>query len=155
MLKTISRSELGSESVLVSFADAEGRIIRTIDSSNILVSYTDYQYNPAGQLVKVVSASSDSAHRSNEGEQHLWQWGDNKPVRMLRIKNKVDTTFVDFKLDQDGDVSEEKGNKKTHYLRTAVLLLQRCPPADGHVALIKKPTACSRNICLNTLKPTR
>lgn len=112
MLKTISRSELGSESVLISFADAEGRIIRTIDSSNILVSYTDYQYNPAGQLVKVVSASSDSAHRSNEGEQHLWQWGDNKPVRMLRIKNKVDTTFVDFKLDQDGDVSEERETRK-------------------------------------------
>ena len=54
MLKTISRSDVGSESVLVSYADAEGRIIRTIDSSNILVSYTDYQYNPAGQLVKVV-----------------------------------------------------------------------------------------------------
>src|SRR5215204_373789 len=96
VLKTISRSDQGSEAILISYSDHAGRIVKTIDSSRFLVSYTVYNYNPSGQLVSVVSSSSDSAHRSTEGEQHLWQWSANKPVRMLRIKNKVDTTFVDF-----------------------------------------------------------
>ena len=41
-------------------------------------------------------------------EQHLWQWNGTMPVRMLRIKNKRDTAFVDFKTDDRGNVIEEQ-----------------------------------------------
>lgn len=111
-LKTITRTDPESLSILVSYADAEGRVIKTIDSSRFLVSYTSYRYNAAGQLVSVTSSSSDSAHKSTEGEEHIWQWSNDHPVRMLRIKNRVDTTYIDFKLDENGNVSEEQETRR-------------------------------------------
>ena len=112
VLKTTTRSDMGSESILLSYIDGNGRIIKTVDSNNILTSYTEYAYNDAGQLLSVSSSSVDSAKHSNEKEQHLWQWENNKPVRMLRIKNRIDTTYVSFKLDEDGNISEEQETRR-------------------------------------------
>ena len=112
VLKTTTRSGMGSESILLSYIDGNGRIIKTVDSNNILTSYTEYAYNDAGQLLSVSSSSVDSAKHSNEKEQHLWQWENNKPVRMLRIKNRIDTTYVSFKLDEDGNISEEQETRR-------------------------------------------
>jgi len=107
-LKTISSASSSQVSALISYFDAEGRIIRTVDSSEVVATWTDYSYNNAGQLVSVKSNSSDSGHRANMAEQHLWQWNGNTPVRMLRIKNGRDTIFVDFKTDDKGLVIEEQ-----------------------------------------------
>jgi hypothetical protein len=110
-LRTMTSSGNTVPSVLTSYADANGNVIRTIDSNEIVVTITDYNYNAAGQLISVSSASADT-NATSEGEQHLWEWSNNKPARMLRIKNKVDTAFVDFKLDSAGNVAEERETRK-------------------------------------------
>jgi len=111
-LKTITRSGMEHGSALISFIDATGNVIKTIDSSNIMVSITTYTYSSAGQLMSVVSSSSDSSGNTNQGEQHIWEYKNNKVARMLRIKNKVDTTYVEFKLDDAGNISEEQETRK-------------------------------------------
>ena len=60
-LRTITRSQATNESVLISFSDAEGRIVRTIDSSEALTSTTDYAYDAAGKLLRVTSTTTDTS----------------------------------------------------------------------------------------------
>ena len=112
-LKTTSRSEMANESILVSFIDNAGNVVRTIDSSDIVVTRTDYSYSPEGRLLSVVSFSIDSSRTSAQEEKHLWKWNtEGKPEQMLRIKNGRDTSVVTFKLDDQGQVSEEREVKK-------------------------------------------
>ena len=107
-LRTIARSTSSNPSILVSYFDNNGNIIKTIDSSSFMVSWTEYQYNAAGQLLNVISNSSDSAKTTGMNEQHVWLWENNNPVKMLRIKNGKDTFFIDLKADENGNVIEEQ-----------------------------------------------
>src|SRR5438270_747816 len=59
-LRTSSRSTASPASVLISYVDANGQVLRTIDSSETVVSITEYAYNSSGQLVNVHTASADS-----------------------------------------------------------------------------------------------
>lgn len=110
-LRTITRSQATNESVLISFSDAEGRIVRTIDSSEALTSTTDYAYDAAGKLLRVTSTTTDTSKTLNETESHLWEYRNNQVHRMLRIKNSRDTMFVSFKLDENGNVVEEQATR--------------------------------------------
>lgn len=110
-LRTTSRSEDTNESILTSFTDAAGRVIKTIDSSENLVSTTTYNYDANGLLASIISNTMDTAKSLNEIEVHQWQYKNNQVYRMLRIKNGVDTMFVDFKLDDKGNVSEEQSTR--------------------------------------------
>jgi hypothetical protein len=110
-LTTTSRSEAAEPSSLTSYADEAGNIVRTVDSTDI-ISITTYTYNREGQLLSVSSSSSDSTGASTEGEQHLWEWKNGQASRMLRIKNRVDTTFVNFKLDDQNNVVEETETRR-------------------------------------------
>ena len=112
MLRTITRTKTGGESVLVSYIDAAGNVIKTIDSSNLVISTTTYNYGPSGELLSVINTSSDSAGTLSRGEEHIWKWVNNKPVSMVRIKNRVDTAIVSFTLDENGNVTEERETRK-------------------------------------------
>jgi YD repeat-containing protein len=112
VLKTTTRSGTMGESVLTSFADAAGRITKTIDSSDAVVSSTLYTYDAGGRLTSVITATTDTSKKINETEEHKWEYTDNNVTRMLRIKNKTDTTIIVFKLDNAGNVTEEQGTRK-------------------------------------------
>jgi YD repeat-containing protein len=107
ILRTITGTgaDNANTSTVFTYADDNGNIIKTVDSTGVVVNITTYDYDGSGNLDMVTIGSSDTT--SNESEQHIWQWENGKPVKMLRIKNRVDTTYVDFKLDEKGNVSEE------------------------------------------------
>jgi hypothetical protein len=111
-LRTTTRSDMDHESVLTSYLDNNNNVVKTTDSSNIVTTVTNYTYNTDGMLVSITSFSSDSAKRTTESEQHLWQYNNNKIARMLRIKNAADTTYINFKLDEAGNVIEEQETRK-------------------------------------------
>ena len=111
-LKTITRSDEDDQSILTSFADADGRVIKTIDSSQNLVTTTLYQYDVQGKLSLIAAATIDAAKGINEREEHQWQYSNNNITTMLRIKNGTDTAYVSFKLDAAGNVSEEQSLRK-------------------------------------------
>ncbi|HVG42278.1 MAG TPA: hypothetical protein VM888_11765 [Chitinophagaceae bacterium] len=111
-LKTITRSGEDNASVLTAYADGEGRVIKTVDSTQNLISTTTYQYDGDGRLRNILSNTIDSSKRINETEEHQWMYENNAVSRMLRIKNKLDTAIVTFKLDNSGNVSEEQSERK-------------------------------------------
>lgn len=111
-LRTITRSDMGHQSVLTSLIDDRENVVKTIDSSDIMISVTTYSYNPAGQLISVTSFSTDSSKKTSESEQHLWHYQNNKISGMWRIKNGNDTTYVSFKLDDAGNIAEEQETRR-------------------------------------------
>jgi hypothetical protein len=118
VLRTTTRNGAGQESVLLSYSDSTGRIVKTVDSSANLTSVTEYSYNANGQLRQIRSTSTDSSKRLNETEVHLWEYNGNEPARMLRIVNGSDTTFVNFKVDGTNVVEEQtlrRGARDTVY----------------------------------------
>lgn len=112
MLKTITATgeDNANTSTVFTYADENGNVVKTVDSSGVVVNITTYNYDASGNLALVVINSADTT--SSESEQHIWQWQNSKPVKMLRIKNRFDTTFIDFKLDENGNVSEEIATHK-------------------------------------------
>lgn len=112
MLRTTTRSAGQGASALFSMADAAGRVVKTIDSTENMVSTTVYTYDADGQLQHMISNSKDTANKLNETEEHIWQYQNGKVYQMLRIINKTDTTFVHFKLDEKGNVIEEQSIRR-------------------------------------------
>lgn len=112
VLKTITGTGADNAytSTLFTYADNNGNIVKTDDSTGVVGNTTTYSYDASGNLSSVTINSSDTT--SSESEQHIWQWQNGKPYKMLRIKNKFDTTYVDFKLDESGNVSEETATHK-------------------------------------------
>jgi YD repeat-containing protein len=111
-LRTISRSGASNQSILTSVADASGNVVQTSDSSDMIISTTVYNYNDAGLLLSIISTSADTGRVSVTTEEHLWQYNNNRIASMLRIKNKTDTTYVQFALDAQGNVIEEKATRR-------------------------------------------
>ena len=111
-LKTITRSNVSNQSILISYIDANNRVMKTIDSSDVVTSYTTYSYNADGMLSVTFSSSSDSGKTSSQSEQHIWQYQNNKPISMLRIKNTTDTAYIHFRIDDKGNVAEEQETHK-------------------------------------------
>ena len=111
-LKTITRSAGTNASVLTSFTDDVGRVIKTVDSSGNMTSTTTYSYNNDGNLASINSVSKDTARQLNETEEHRWMYQNGNIQSMLRIKNGTDTTYVQFKLDANGNVIEEQSTRK-------------------------------------------
>jgi len=112
MLRTITRSGVTNESVLTSYADAAGNVIKTVDSSETIITTSVYNYNAEGMLQSVISNSTDTAHSINQVEEHHWQFNNGKIERMLRIKDKKDTAYVSFKTDEKGNITEERSIRK-------------------------------------------
>ena len=107
-LQTITKSGVSDESILLSFINANGQVVKTIDSNQKLVSTALYQYAENGSLTNVTLISTDSSKAFSQVEEHLWQYENGKVKRMVRVKNKVDTIYIQFKLDDAGNVIEEQ-----------------------------------------------
>ena len=111
-LRTITRSGASDESVLTSFIDGKGQVVKTVDSSRLMLSTALYAYDNEGRLLSYSSTSTDSARRMNLEEVHQWIYKDGRIDRMLRIKNKVDTTVITFVYDDNGNIIEENSVRK-------------------------------------------
>lgn len=111
LLRTTTRNAGAQESILLSYADANGRVVKTIDSTANVTSTTEYGYTEHSELDFVKSTSTDTAKRLHETEVHQWQWAAGQVARMLRIVNGTDTTVVTFKVD-GGKVVEEWSTRR-------------------------------------------
>lgn len=111
-LKTTTRSGDEDPSVLTSYINDQGQVIKTVDSSDALISTTTYTYNSDGWLSSLLSVSSDSSGLFSQTEQHRWEYSNGRITRMVRIKNGKDSSTVNFKLDDKGNVSEEQSVRR-------------------------------------------
>ncbi|HET7897868.1 MAG TPA: hypothetical protein VFL47_09360, partial [Flavisolibacter sp.] len=108
-LQTITQTDYLPASFLTTYFDEAGRVLKTTDSTaGSFVNTTLYRYNSAGQVVSIVTTFGDTL-ASLHSDEHLWQYNaQNHASRMLRVKNKKDTSTVNFKLDDAGNVIEEQ-----------------------------------------------
>lgn len=88
--------------------DKNGLVTSITDTSLSLVSATNYSYDDKNNLVSVRNTVTDADDSIYVNEQHQWFYNEaGKPVRMLRVVNKTDTTDVRFTLDENGNVIDE------------------------------------------------
>lgn len=107
-IKTTTKDPLTGSSETTNSFDQNGRLIRSVDTSEGNRTVTTFGYNTTGKLSVVTSQSFSPGQWSNR-EQHFWYYdGNGRPQRMTKIKNETDTTHIEFVLDDKGNVIEEK-----------------------------------------------
>jgi len=109
-----TRSDASSKSLLETFFDEKGRLIRTFDSSNIVVSSSNYTYDADGRIKSIESftRSEDDDFINELTEEHLWEYNEQGvPVKMAKVKNRKDTVMILFSMDEQGNPSIEKDTK--------------------------------------------
>jgi hypothetical protein len=88
--------------------DKNGLVISITDTSLSLASATNYSYDDKNNLVSVRNTVTDADDSIYVNELHQWFYNEaGKPVRMLRVVNRTDTTDVRFTLDENGNVIDE------------------------------------------------
>lgn len=102
-----STSLSGKDEMTHHFND-KGLLIQSIDTTDGNKVVIQYTYD-ANNLITGISNMSFSPGGYSTREQHLWLYNkDGKPERMLKIKNSSDTTIVNIKPDEKGNVGEER-----------------------------------------------
>jgi hypothetical protein len=102
--------------------NAKGLLTTVSDTSSSIISTTSYEYDERNNPVTIKNMVNDANDSVYENEVHQWLYNsDGKPVRMLRIVNKTDTTDVRFTVDDKGNVIDELpfinkiSREKTYY----------------------------------------
>src|SRR5262249_6062383 len=88
--------------------DKNGLVTTITDTTQSMISVTTYSYDDKNNLTSVKNTVTDASDSIYENELHQWFYNDaGKPLRMLRIVNKTDTTDVRFTIDDNGNVIDE------------------------------------------------
>lgn len=113
-VELFTRSSGSSTSLLTSYFDDKGKLLKTYDSSDISVSTNIYTYNTTGSIKSILSTvkSSDDDFMNEILEEHIYQYNEkNIPEKMIRVKNRLDSTTILFGTDEHGNISIEKDTK--------------------------------------------
>lgn len=106
---TFTQSPAGGSSLLTVFYLSDGKLARSVDSSSENVNTYTYTYNENGKLAVANSVSATVKGKDQQSETHVWIYNSNyQPQKMLWIKNGNDTSIVQFKTDEAGNVIEEE-----------------------------------------------
>ena len=105
---TYTKSANTPASILTTFYDPNGRLIRTLDTSDTYKSTTEYFYNEAGQISSLLNNSVETDNQVGATENHVWIYEGSRPKQMLKIRNITDTTIVNLVQDGNGNIIEEK-----------------------------------------------
>lgn len=85
-----------------------GILKRTQSNNKNISNKTDYSYDAQGRISKVHLSTVDTFMNSTISEIHEWSYDEyGAPATMLRIKNGVDTTLVQFVKDDQQNIGEE------------------------------------------------
>jgi hypothetical protein len=107
-IQTFTKSADAQPSNLQSFYDANGRLIKTVDTSDAYNSTSVYSYNEQGKINIISNTALETDNQVTATEKHLWIYKDGKAAQMIKIKNNSDTTTVNFTADDKGNIIEER-----------------------------------------------
>jgi hypothetical protein len=102
------------KSLMESFFNKQGLLIKTYDSSEIVVSRNEFFYDNNNRLSSTLSysKSTDDDFVNEMTEVHVYTYNeDGIPASMLRIKNQSDTILILFSPDENNNVGIEKETK--------------------------------------------
>ncbi len=108
-IDTYTRSNASTVSNLVAYYDIKGLLTKTIDTSDTYQSTSEYAYDADSRLASIVNTAIETDNHVKSVEKHIWTYNQKSiPVSMLKIKDDIDTTYVQFTIDDKGNVIEEK-----------------------------------------------
>lgn len=116
----ISKSYITGEALLETNYNADGRVIKTTNTTPSITNTTEYQYDSNGNLslVKTFTAADDDSSGIAETHRFFYD-ASGKPDKMLREKNNKLICTIVFVKDEKGNVIEEDpsggGNDKKYY----------------------------------------
>jgi YD repeat-containing protein len=108
LVVTYTKVPDAGESWLKAYYSEAGQLTTTVDSTEDVVTRSQYAYDASGRLASI---SSSSVPKNDPTETEIHQWTYNaagKPSKMLKVKNNTDTSFIVFEADDQGNVGEEK-----------------------------------------------
>lgn len=119
--ETVSRSYITQQSLLVSYYNEKGWIIKTADSTQTSLARSDYEYDNKGRVTQITTFTKANDEKGGIIETHQYIYNAaGKPEKMIRRKNNADLSTVNFTTDDKGNVIEEeeivKGVKGRKYL---------------------------------------
>lgn len=95
------------------------KLKRTQSVYNGIDSKTEYTYNEKGLIQKIILTTTDTAMKSTLTEVHEWTYNETgQPQSMLKIKNRTDTTVIEFIKDEQGSIVEERWKRKNRVVET-------------------------------------
>lgn len=95
------------------------KVKRSVDANHQVETTNTFTYNDKGLLVNIVSNTIDTAVKIYSNEVHIWAYNaNNQPLLLLKIKNKTDTTLIDFIYDEKGNIGEEHWKRKNKIFET-------------------------------------
>lgn len=109
-----TRSNISAISLFVSVFNDYGQLTYSSDSSELSVTHNFYTYDKSGKIIKITSSvkSNDDDFTTEILEEHMYEYSDNGlPSKMVRIKNKRDSTRILFLADDKNNISIEKDLK--------------------------------------------
>lgn len=117
----ISRSNITQQSLLVSYYNDKGWIIKTVDSSQTSLARSQYEYDNKGRITLITNFTKANDENVGITETHQYIYNAAvKPEKMIRKKNNVDVSTINFTIDDKGNIIEEqeiiKGNKGRKFL---------------------------------------
>jgi YD repeat-containing protein len=115
-INTYTHSSSSSVSDLLAYYDAKG-LIKTVDTSDTYQSTSDYEYDADGKILSITNTSVETDNHIKNTEKHIWKYNQQSvPISMLKIKDNVDTTYVQFTIDEKGNITEEKAMRNGNTL---------------------------------------
>ena len=112
-LVTYTRTDDAGETFLTSVFNQKGLLITTVDSSTEAVNRSTYSYDDNNRLVGILVNTRALDNSSVSTETHSWQYtSKGKPLKMIRVKNGTDSAYINFTLDEKGNVADEEIIKK-------------------------------------------
>ncbi len=121
LLKLYSRNKRDT-STEYDYFNSKNLVTTVSDSTASFVSTTTYTYDDRNNPLVIENIVSDPNDSVYVDEVHQWFYNaDGKPLRMLRVVNKNDSTDIHFTLDDKGNVVEELpfihkiSREKTYY----------------------------------------
>ena len=109
-----TRSNISAISLFTSVFNDYGQLLYSSDSSELSVTHNFYAYDKSGKIIKITSSvkSNDDDFTTEILEEHIYEYNDKGlPLRMMRVKNKRDSTRILFLADDKNNISIEKDLK--------------------------------------------
>jgi len=114
----VTKTSLSGVSESTSWFNQQGQLTKSTDTADGNKTNTEYTYDAANRLTSITSISMSPGQASNL-EKHIWAYnGQGKPEKALKISNNIDTTYINFVFDEQGNVAEEKSTRKNRALPT-------------------------------------
>ena len=121
--ETVTRSIITQQSLLVSYYNERGWIIKTVDSTQTSLARSEYEYDNKGRIIMTTNftKANDETGGITETHQYIYN-ATGKPEKMIRRKNNADVSTINFTIDDKGNVIDEeeitrgvKGRKYFYY----------------------------------------